>query len=290
MQLSNDIKRIAIGSFDGMHVAHQVLAEKVDALVIIERNGGYLTPGYKRSWFTSKICCFYHFDVIKSLTPEAFVHMLSTDFPALETIVVGYDFHFGKDKAGNAGMLHTLSDKEVVIVDEVSYEGIAIHSRTIKTFLREGKIEMANRFLGRTYSIEGEVIQGQGLGKKALVSTLNLAVKEYQLPMEGVYATRTFVEGEWLNSVSFLGRRVTTDDSYAVESHILDKEIGAVKGKLLLQFVDFIRPNKKFDSLDALKKQILDDIGSAKKILATADISTSVSTEADYVCLGDPEF
>lgn len=271
MQFSNDIKRIAIGSFDGMHVAHQTLAEKVDALVIIERNGGYLTPGYKRSHFTSKICCFYHFDVIKSLTPEAFVQKLIMDFPALETIVVGYDFHFGKNKAGNAGMLHTLSDKEVVIVDEVSYEGIAIHSRTIKTFLREGKVKMANRFLGRTYCIEGEVIPGQGLGKKALVPTLNLGVEEYQLPMEGVYATRTYVNGEWLDSVSFTGRRVTTDDSYAVESHILDKEMGRVEGKLALQFVDFIRINKKFDSLDALKKQILDDIGSAKKILAKAN-------------------
>ena len=267
MQFNNEIKRIAIGSFDGMHVAHQVLADKVDALVIIERNGGYLTPGYKRSHFTSKICCFYHFDVIKSLTPEAFVQKLIIDFPALETIVVGYDFHFGKNKAGNAEMLHTLSGKEVVIVEEVNYEGVAIHSRTIKNFLREGKIEMANKFLGRTFCIEGNVISGQGLGKKELVPTLNLTVQEYQLPMEGVYATRTRIGREWLNSVSFLGRRVTTDDSYAVETHILDKEIGSVKEMLSLEFIDFIRINKKFDSLEALKKQIQDDMDRAKKIL-----------------------
>jgi len=267
LQLSNEIKRIAIGSFDGMHVAHQRLAEKVDALVIIERNGGYLTPGYKRSRYTSKVCCFYHFDVIKSLTPEAFVHKLIDDFPSLETIVVGYDFHFGKNKAGNAEMLHRLSGKEVVIVDEVSYEDIAIHSRTIKTFLREGKIEMANKFLGRTYCIEGEVIRGQGLGKKELVPTLNLAVQEYQLPMEGVYATRTRLGGEWLHSVSFLGHRVTTDDSYAVETHILDKEIGSVEAVLALEFVDFIRINQKFDSLNALKQQIQDDIRRARDIL-----------------------
>jgi riboflavin kinase/FMN adenylyltransferase len=267
LQLSNEIKRIAIGSFDGMHVAHQTLAEKVDALVIIERNGGYLTPGYKRSRYTSKVCCFYHFDVIKSLTPEAFVHKLIDDFPSLETIVVGYDFHFGKNKAGNAEMLHRLSGKEVVIVDEVSYEDIAIHSRTIKTFLREGKIEMANKFLGRTYCIEGEVIRGQGLGKKELVPTLNLAVQEYQLPMEGVYATRTRIGGEWLYSVSFLGHRVTTDDSYAVETHILDKEIGSVEAVLALEFVDFIRINQKFDSLDALKQQIQADIMRARDIL-----------------------
>ena len=267
MQFSNGIKRIAIGSFDGMHVAHQVLAEQVDALVIIERNGGYLTPGFKRSHYTSKLCFFYHFDVIRSLTPDAFVQRLLVDFPALETIVVGYDFHFGKNKAGNAEMLQALSSKEVVIVDEVSCEGVAVHSRTIKTYLREGNIEMANRFLGRTYHIEGEVVSGQGLGKKELVPTLNLAVQEYQLPMEGVYATRTRIKGEWMNSVSFLGRRVTTDDSYAVETHILEKEVGSVREALSLEFIGFIRANKKFDSLDALKQQIQEDIVRAKNIL-----------------------
>ena len=268
MQIKNNIKSIAIGSFDGIHIAHQTLIDKADALVIIERNGGYLTPGYKRSQFTDRICCFYHFDVIKSLTPEAFVHKLTVDFPSLETIVVGYDFHFGKNKAGNAQMLETLCDKEVLIVDEVSYEGIPVHSRTIKTYLREGKIGMANKLLGRTHSIEGEVVQGQGLGKKELVPTINLNVKEYQLPLEGVYATRTQIDGQWFNSVSFLGHRVTTDDSFAVETHILDKEIGEVRGKIVLEFVDFIRINQKFDSLAMLKKQIQDDIGMARKYLS----------------------
>ena len=268
MQIKNELRSIAIGSFDGIHIAHRTLIDKVDALVIIERNGGYLTPGYKRSLYTSKVCCFYHFDVIKTLTPEDFVHKLQVDFPSLETIIVGYDFHFGKNKAGNAERLEALFDGEVVIVDEVSFEGIPVHSRTIKAYLREGNITMANKLLGRIYCIKGEVVQGQGLGKKELVPTINLNVNEYQLPLEGVYATRTRIEGEWLNSVSFLGHRVTTDDSFAVETHILDKEIGEVRGEIALEFVDFIRENQKFDSLDALKKQIQNDIGSAKKILS----------------------
>lgn len=268
MQLKNEIKSIAIGSFDGIHLAHQTLIDKVDALVIIERNGGYLTPGYKRSLFTSKVCCFYHFDKIKSLTPEAFVHKLEVDFPALKKIVVGYDFHFGKNKAGNALMLKNLCDKEIAIIEQVSLEEIPVHSRTIKAFLREGKIELANKLLGRAYHIHGEVIQGQGLGKKELVATINLNVKEYQLPLEGVYATRIYINGQWLGSVSFLGHRVTTDDSYAVETHILDKDIGEVSGEIALEFVDFIRINQKFDSLDALKKQIHNDISIANKILA----------------------
>jgi riboflavin kinase/FMN adenylyltransferase len=267
LQLNNQIKSIAIGSFDGIHTGHRTLIDKADALVIIERNGGYLTPGYKRSLFTPKVCCFYHFDKIKSFTPQEFVHRLEADFPALETIVVGYDFHFGKNKAGNAQILNTLSDKEIVIIDQVNHDEIPVHSRTIKAYLREGKIELANKLLGRVYHIQGQVIQGQGLGKKELVPTINLNVKEYQLPLEGVYATRTLIDGQWLNSVSFLGHRVTTDDSYAVETHILDKEIGEVNGEIKLEFVDFIRFNKKFNSLDALKEEIQNDIGMAKKIL-----------------------
>ena len=267
MRIDNNIKSIAIGSFDGLHIAHQTLINEVDALVIIERNGGYLTPGYKRSLYTDKICCFYHFDKVKSLTPEAFVDKLKVDFPSLEKIVVGYDFHFGKGKMGNADMLQSLCDKEVIVIDEVSIEGIPVHSRTIKTYLREGKVEMANKLLGRKYTIDGEVIAGQGLGKKELVPTLNLHVEHYQLPLEGVYATRTKIGEAWLSSVSFLGHRVTTDGSFAVETHILDEDIGIVNGNIWFEFVSFIRENKKFYGLDELRVQIEKDILKAKKLI-----------------------
>jgi riboflavin kinase/FMN adenylyltransferase len=267
LKINNTIKSIAIGSFDGIHIAHKTLIDQVDALVIIERNGGYLTPGYKRSLYTSKICCFYHFDKVKSLTPDEFVAKLKEDFPHLEKIVVGYDFAFGRSKAGNADHLDELFDGEVFIVDEVSIEGIPVHSRTIKAYLRDGKVKMANKLLGRRYTIDGEVIKGQGLGKKELVPTLNLHVDHYQLPLEGVYATRTKIGEEWLSSVSFLGHRVTTDGSYAVETHVIDKDIGEVSDTVMIEFILFIRGNQKFDGLDGLKKQIQDDIDMASKIV-----------------------
>jgi len=267
VQFTNTIHAIAIGSFDGLHIAHQKLIEKADALVIIERNGGYLTPGVKRANFTSKVCCFYHFEKVKSLTPEQFVAKLKEDFPQLKTIVVGYDFAFGKEKAGCPKLLQTLFDGKVEVVQEVSTEGISVHSRTIKQYIKEGNIAMANTLLGREYLLEGEVIKGQGLGKKELVPTLNLRVTAYQLPLEGVYATRTLVEGEWLDSVSFLGHRVTTDGSYAVESYVLDKALGQVKGRVALAFVAFVRENQKFESLEALKHQIQLDIQRTKEIL-----------------------
>ncbi len=265
--LKNRIKSIAIGSFDGIHIAHQRLIEKAEALVVIERNGGYLTPGYKRANFTQKVCCFYHFDVIKGLSPEQFVQSLESDFPRLEKIVVGYDFGFGKNKAGNAQTLQTLFGGSVEVVEEVKLDGISVHSRTIKAYLREGDVAMANRLLGREYLVEGEVIRGQGLGKKELVPTLNLIIADYQLPHEGVYATRTQLNGHWYASVSFVGHRVTTDGSFAVETHILDEDIGEVWGGVALVFVDFIRKNQKFESLSELKVQIEDDIERAKEIV-----------------------
>jgi len=267
LKISNAIRSITIGSFDGVHLAHQALISQAEMLVVIERNGGYLTAGYKRSYYTDKPITLYHFDKIKSLSPEGFIAKLQTDFPHLEKIIVGYDFHFGNAKSGNAALLKALFEGEVVIVDEVSLDGIPVHSRTIKQLLREGDICLANKLLGRNYRIDGTVIQGQGLGTTSLVPTLNLQVEHYQLPLEGVYATRTLIEGVWLPSVSFLGHRVTTDGSFAVETHILQQEITTPTTTVWIAFEGFIRENRKFDSLEALKTQINEDIHWAKEIL-----------------------
>ena len=267
MTTTSKIQSIAIGSFDGIHIAHRTLIDQVDALVVIERNSGYLTPGYKRSLYTDKICCFYHFQKVQSLTPEEFISKLRDDFPDLQRIVVGYDFHFGKHKAGDARMLQELCHEEVIVVDEVSIDGISIHSRTIKAYLQAGEIGMVTRLLGRRYHIDGMVIEGQGLGKRELFPTINIEPKSYQLPLEGVYATRTLIDGRWLESVSFIGHRVSTDGSFAVETHVLDEQIAEVRGLVWVEFVEFIRANEKFDTLDALKRQIEIDITTAKEMM-----------------------
>ncbi len=266
MKLKNSIKSIAIGSFDGIHLGHRALIDQVEALVIIERNGGYLTPGYKRSFCVEQPCFFYHFEKIKSLSAKGFVVKLKEDFPKLETIVVGYDFGFGYKKEGNTTLLKELFDGELVVVKEVKSKDISVHSRTIKGYISEGNIELVNQLLNRPYAIYGKIISGQGLGKKELVATLNLNVLDYDLPKEGVYATCTKINNVWLESVSFLGHRVTTDGSYAIETHILDRDIGVITGNTWIEFVGFIRDNQKFDGLEALKIQIIEDIKEAKKL------------------------
>ena len=273
MEYSNTIKSIAIGSFDGMHIAHQALIERAEAVVVIERNGGYLTPGYKRAYFTDRPCFFYHFEKICGFAPEGFVVKLQEDFPRLEKIVVGYDFAFGKGKSADAERLRELFGGKVEIVGEIKYNGISVHSRVIKAYLKEGDIPMANRLLGREYLIEGRVIRGQGLGSRALVPTLNLNIEGYQLPLEGVYATRTRVEGRWYDSVSFIGHRVSTDGSYAVETHLLESSIELPLGEVGIAFVAFLRKNRKFEMLEALKKQIDKDITEAKEVLANEELN-----------------
>ena len=264
MQLTNKIKSITIGSFDGIHLGHQVLIGKAQAVVIIERNGGYLTPGYRRSNYIKKPCFFYHFEKIYKISAKAFVEKLCIDFPNLETIVVGYDFEFGHKKEGNAALLNELFQGEVIVIDEVKVDNISVHSRTIKSYLKDGNLLLVNRLLGRSFSIDGEVVLGQGLGKKELVPTINLNVYDYELPKDGVYITRTKIEDEWLESISFIGIRQTTDNSFAVETYVLERVLGEVNGKVTLEFLEFVRENKKFNSLKALKTQINLDITYAK--------------------------
>ncbi|MBN2721793.1 MAG: bifunctional riboflavin kinase/FAD synthetase [Campylobacterales bacterium] len=261
------ITSIAIGAFDGVHLAHKVLIDSVDAIAIIERNSGVLTPGYVRTRYIDKPSFFYHFDKIRELSAEAFLLRLKEDFPSLAKIVVGYDFHFGKGKSGDVKLLEKLFDGEVTVVEPIKSDGIAVHSRVIKDLIKNSEIQKANILLGRSYQICGEVISGQGIGGKELVPTLNIDSKDYLLPKDGIYATNTKIGDIWYKSVSFIGHRVSTDGKFAIETHIIDKEIHGVNGSIEISFESFIRENRKFDDFGELKRQIEDDILKAKEII-----------------------
>jgi riboflavin kinase/FMN adenylyltransferase len=265
--IDSPVTSLALGSFDGLHIAHRALIDRADAVGVIERGGGYLTPGYKRAWYTDKALYFYCFETIRHLDAAAFLERLYADFPRLDTVVVGYDFGFGRAREGDTRYLLEHFKGSVIVVPEVTYEGISVHSRTIRAALERGEIALANALLGRSYRIDGTVIAGQGIGARELVPTLNLAVHDYQLPAEGVYATRTYLHGAWLPSVSFVGHRVSTDGTFAVETHILDRDIGTVTGRVMIEFVALIRPNRRFETLEALREQIRHDIDSAGRSL-----------------------
>ncbi len=262
---------IAIGGFDGMHIGHQHLfAElgKHGTIVVIETGYANLTPKQERENFSHYPILYLELDEIRHLDGDAFIALLKSKFPKLQKIVVGYDFHFGKDRKYSFDDLDNLFSGEVKVVEEVTLDGDSIHSHKIRAKVKIGDIKGANDFLGHNYTIMGALVAGQGIGKKELVATINIEATGFLTPKEGVYVTLTRIDDEehYHPSVSFVGHRVTTDGSFAIESHILDGEVICNK-KARISFVSFIRDNKKFDSIAELKKAIKSDINIASQKL-----------------------
>jgi len=264
----NSINSIAIGGFDGMHIAHQELFNNLTknaAIISIESGFASLTPRNYRQEYTSFPIFYYDLKDIKELDGTEFIELLKSDFKNLKKIVVGFDFCFGKNRAYKADDLKRVFNGEVVIIPEVKLDGFPVHSRYIREFLLNGNIQKANSFLGKEYKIYGKHIKGQGIGNKEFVPTINLEVSEFLLPQSGVYITKSIVNNIEYPSISFLGNRVTTDTLFAVETHILNTNI-KVKDKIVqIKFIKQIRTNKKFASFNELKNAILKDIDIAKK-------------------------
>jgi len=264
----NTITSIAIGGFDGMHSAHQELFKRLDkngAIVSIESGYANLTPRRYRQEYSIYPIYYYVLENIKHLEGDEFIKLLKEEFPNLQKIVVGFDFCFGKNRRYCTEKLKELFKGEVEIIDEIKIDNIPVHSRIIREYLKDGDIETATKLLGKEYKIYGHQIRGQGLGSKNFVPTINLKVDEFLLPKEGVYITKTILNEQEYNSITFLGHRVTTDGSYAVETHILDKDIINKEYIVQVKFLKKLRDNKKFEKFEELKKQILDDIESAKE-------------------------
>jgi len=259
------ITSIALGSFDGMHLAHQELFRYLDdnssAIVVIEKEIADLTPHRYREEYTKYPIVYYNLKDIQNLSGEEFIKFICSCFVNLQKIVVGYDFHFGHKRAYDIFDLKRLFAKEVVVVDEFFIDGISVHSKYIRQHLIDTQIKEANLLLGREYSITGTIISGQGIGKKELVPTLNLQIVDNFLLPSGVFKTYTSVDDIWYKSISFIGHRETTDGNFAVETHIINQEISTPNNHTIkIRFIDKIRDNRHFDSLSDLKQQIMLDI------------------------------
>lgn len=263
----NSITSIAIGGFDGMHIAHQELFKNLDvngAIVSIESGYANLTPKKYRQEYSIYPIFYYILEDIRHLEGCEFIKLLKQEFPNLKRIVVGFDFCFGKDRKYCIEKLKEFFDGEVIVIEEIKLDNIAVHSRIIRDYIKSGDIKMANKLLGKEYKIYGQKIKGQGLGTKSFVPTINLKVDEFLLPNEGVYITKTILDEVEFNSITFLGHRLTTDGSYAVETHILDENIENKDYRIQIKFYEKSRENKKFDNFEELKNQILEDINLAK--------------------------
>ncbi|WP_169974897.1 MULTISPECIES: bifunctional riboflavin kinase/FAD synthetase [unclassified Campylobacter] len=270
----SDITAVAIGHFDGVHRGHRQLLDRLGefgGLVVIDKDKANLTPKLKRAEYSRYPCFLYNFADIKGLSGPEFIDLLKRDFKNLKKIVVGFDFRFGRNRAWDKYDLKRIFDGQVDIVQEYCFDGMGVHSSAIREFIKQGKIYEANHLLGREYSIEGDVIKGQGIGQKELVPTLNLDVKNYLLPIEGVYATRTRIGYNTYGSVTFIGNRLSTDGKFSVETHVINENIPSAS-HVAVCFIKRLRGNMKFRNLSELKEQIRLDIKQASQFVGTCDL------------------
>jgi len=241
--------KLAIGGFDGVHFAHQKLLSLSDEVLIIEKNST-LTPFSTRCEYTNKKCHFYNLDEIRHLTHLEFIHKIKKELTPKE-IIIGYDFRFGKDRLGSPDELK--KHFKVTIVDEIKIDNIGVHSRIIREFIQNGNIKKATNFLNHTYKIKASQIKGQGIGKEKLLATINFKpIYNYTIPKNGVYLTLI----NNIPSLTFIGIR-STDNNFSIESHLLhDFKHSEIYH---IEFIDFLRENKKFSNIEELKQAIITD-------------------------------
>ncbi len=283
---------IALGKFDGIHVGHQLLIDGLmqerlrgrQALVFTFGDSpmSVLSGGSKKSIYTSeeKALYFSQFGVdvlleypftkeFASCPPEEFVAECLVKQLGARSIYVGEDFHFGRGRSGNVGLLKLLGEEygfEVYALPKKTQHGKVVSSTLIRDML-ETHFHVANELLGNPYFVYGEVIHGNYLGHTIGFPTINQRIPEQKLiPAYGVYASRVSVDGVYYNGISNLGQKPTIEGNHQIglETYILDFEGDLYGQKLQVELLFFIRPEEKFASVDELKIQIQNDIETMK--------------------------
>lgn len=289
---------VSVGNFDGVHRAHRsVLGELVHRaksrkarsvavtfephpMRILRPDSGLKlltpTPEKLRLLATTGIDAVLLLPFTRDLslmTPHQFAHdILKNRLQACE-VHEGYNFHFGHKASGNIDTLRALGQEmgfEVHDYPEMRLRGETVSSSHIRKLLREGRVSRARHLLARPFSILSNAGRGRGYGSKYTVPTINLARYEELVPKDGVYITRTRVGEECFDSVTNIGNRPTFGaDSFAIETHLLNFHPIDVTAEteVELHFLDRLRDEIKFPSVDALKKQIGHDVAKAQKYL-----------------------
>lgn len=289
----------AIGNFDGVHRGHQQLLKKTAAfarslhrppaaLVFDPHPRRYFRPddppfllttpktrdALLRRYGAAEVITLTFDAALAAMTPEAFVRQILASKLALAGVVTGTEFRFGKGRAGDAGMLKALCAEagiEAFFIkpDRADTIGEKISSSAIRAAVQDGDVRAAAAMLGRPWSVEGEVVCGQRLGATLGFPTANITLGDLIEPRRGVYAVEAAVEGEVLPGVANFGRRPTVGAAAPLlETHLFGFD-GDLYGKTIeVSLLDFIRDERKFDGLEALKAQISADCEAARFLLS----------------------
>lgn len=290
---------VTIGTFDGVHKGHQKILERIQNLA--KKNDGesilitfhphprfVLQPGNKDlkllNTLEEKIALLeqYGLDnlIVAPFSKEfsqmpalAYIKNFLVENTQAQTIVIGYDHHFGINRSGNIALLEEYEKVfgyEVQQITKETLKDIDISSTKIRLALLEGKVEISNELLGHNYTLTGFVTKGEQLGRTIGYPTANLQLTvDYKLiPKTGVYAVKISIKGKQYNGMLNIGFRPTIEGTgKTIETNIFDFDEDIYGEEIVLELIARIRDEKKFENLDLLQKQLQLDKASSLKLL-----------------------
>lgn len=295
IQPLNEDTAITLGTFDGLHIGHVKIIKQLvkdakernlKSVVYtfknhpLSLNHSVETPStifkldYKKKILEAlgvDILIFLTFDDDqKNIEPNYFIEEILVKKLRMKHLVVGYDYHFGKKAKGNTELLIKSSRKyhySYDIVDPIKKDYVRVSSTLIRKLLANGKIKDANYYLGRPYSLEGKVIDGEKIGRKIGYPTANLELdNNFAILKPGVYITKTLLDGEFYYSVTNVGFNPTLKQSeFSVETYILDFDQSIYGKHIRIDFYKKIRDELKFKDVEELKEYIRWDVYNTKK-------------------------
>lgn len=288
---------LALGNFDGVHTGH---LEVLNAALAKARNGEWVPSvaifdPHPRRFFQPDSAPFRLMDDIQqaeairdlgferlhvlpfntamsNMMPREFADIVLSGWANARHVFVGVDFEFGKGRSGDVSILAGIGEQIGFGVTGVTLKADAsekISSSRIRNDLESGDIASAAQLLGRPWSIRGEVEQGDQRGRTIGFPTANISLGDYCRPKFGVYAVRIHVAGQWHDGVANVGLRPTVGGTTErLEVHIFDFAQDIYGEMAVVEFATFLRPEQKFNGLDALKAQIAEDAKAARAVLS----------------------
>lgn len=284
---------IALGTFDGVHSGHKKIIQDVvntsreknikSAVLTFDNHPNtilkpdegimLITDNKAKARILSSLGVDYLFFIkfdneFANTEAREFIKILRNNFNA-EVLACGFNYSFGKKGKGNIQLLQKLKSEfnyELHVIDRVTYHNHIVSSSAIRKKLEAGKISDANSLLGHKLFYTGIVKKGKMLGRSLGFPTANIEVIKNSCLKNGVYITNTYIEGKAYNSISNVGYNPTVgNDKRNIETYILDFDDNLYGKEIKIEFLEFIREEKKFESVDELKKRVDRDINTARK-------------------------
>jgi riboflavin kinase/FMN adenylyltransferase len=287
---------LTIGVFDGVHLGHKYLISQLkeyarqqnllSGIVTFRQHPQeVLSPQSKLPFLTdlSQRAELLKNEGIEAIITLSFTRELAQfsarqflsllkEYIRMRGLVIGYDFALGRNKEGNTDALRALGQEmgfSVIVVPPIIIDGEVVSSTAIRNALAEGDMNRVQNLIGRPFSLHGSVIPGAGRGMDLGFPTANLDIDpEQALPNEGVYATWTNIDDKAYQSVTNIGSRPTfSDGERTVEVYLLDYHSDLYEHELKIDIIERLRGEKKFNTVDELKKQITKDVEQGRTIL-----------------------